>query len=147
MPLPDKNFIDSLSADNLPLLAEADSNGFLMAPGEDISDYKQRLLDMGNAYGEIEKDIQGTKDYNIFGEFVLNTEKRINTEILDEAAALTRKYYDFSINWVPGFFLSKSLVHRLQKEARTNKQPNKFSLSFSTYMHFNVRVQSNRFDV
>ena len=109
MPLPDKNFIDSLSADNLPLLAEADSNGFLMAPGEDISDYKQRLLDMGNAYGEIEKDIQGTKDYNIFGEFVLNTEKRINTEILDEAAALTRKYYDFSINWVPGFFLSKSL--------------------------------------
>jgi hypothetical protein len=109
MPLPDKNFIDSLSADNLTLLAEADSNGFLMAPGEDISDYKQRLLDMGDAYNEIEKDIQSTKDYNIFGEFVLNTEKRINMEILDEAAALTRKYYDFSINWVPGFFLSKSL--------------------------------------
>jgi hypothetical protein len=109
MPLPDKKFIDSLSADNLALLAEADSNGFLMAPGEDISDYKQRLLDMGDAYGEIEKDIQSTKDYNIFGEFVLNTEKRINMEILDEAAALTRKYYDFSINWVPGFFLSKSL--------------------------------------
>ena len=105
----DKNFIDTLSEDNLPLLAEADSNGFIMAPGENISDYRKRLFDMGNSYSEIEKDIQNTKDYNIFGEFVLNTEKRINTEILDEAAELTRKYYDFSINWVPGFFLSKSL--------------------------------------
>lgn len=109
MPLPDKNFIDTLSEDNLALLAEADSNGFLMAPGENISDYKKRLVDMVSAYGEIERDIQNTKDYNIFGEFVLNTEKRINAEILDEAAELTRKYYDFSINWVPGFFLSKSL--------------------------------------
>ncbi|MFA6294124.1 MAG: hypothetical protein WC637_20205, partial [Victivallales bacterium] len=109
MPLPDKNSIDALSEDNLAMLAEADSNGFLMAPGEKISDYKKRLIEMQNSYAEIEKDIQNTKEYNIYGEFVLNTEKRINAEILDEAAELTRRYYDFSINWVPGFFLSKSL--------------------------------------
>ena len=109
MPFLDKNFINALSEDSLALLAGADSNGFLMAPGETISDYRRRLLEMENSYGEIEKDILNTKDYNIFGEFVLNTEKRINAEILEEAAELTRKYYDFSINWVPGFFLSKSL--------------------------------------
>jgi hypothetical protein len=109
MPFIDKFFINALSEDNIPMLAEADSNGFLMAPGENISDYKKRLLEMESSYIAIEKDIQNTKNYDIFGEFVLNTEKRINTEILDEAAELSRKYYDFSINWVPGFFLSKSL--------------------------------------
>ncbi len=109
MPLPDKNFIDALSEDNLPLLAEADANGFLMAPGENIFEYRKRLFEMGDSYREIEKDIGNTKDYDIFGEFVLNTEKRINAGIMEEAAELTRKYYDFSINWVPGFFLSKSL--------------------------------------
>ncbi len=109
MPFLDKIFINSLSEDSITVLAEADSNGFMMAPGESISDYKKRLLEMVTAYSAIEKDIQNTKDYDIFGEFVLNTEKRINVEILDEAAELTREYYDFSINWVPGFFLSKSL--------------------------------------
>ncbi|MFA6566699.1 MAG: hypothetical protein WCS96_00660 [Victivallales bacterium] len=109
MPFPDKRLINSLSEDNLHLLAEADSNGLLMAPGEDISGYKKRLLEMEDSYSKIENDILNTKEYNIFGEFVLNTEKRINTGILDEAAELTRKYYGFSINWVPGFFISKSL--------------------------------------
>ena len=49
MPFLDKNFIDTLSEDNLPLLADADANGFLMAPGENISDYRKRLFDMGNS--------------------------------------------------------------------------------------------------
>ncbi len=109
MTFPGKNLIDGLSSENLQSLADADSMGLLMAPGESIAAYKERLLAMENSYAEIEKDLQNTADYNIFGEFSLDTRKRISPEILEEAAELTREYYEFSVNWVPGFFISKSL--------------------------------------
>ncbi len=109
MPLMDKKTIESLSEADIKGLAEADSNGFLMAPGETVADYKKRLLEMVDSYTEIEKDLKASDKYNIFGEFVLETQKRITPDIMDEAAELTRQYYDFSIGWVPGFFISKSL--------------------------------------
>ncbi|MFZ2654787.1 MAG: hypothetical protein WAX69_07700 [Victivallales bacterium] len=105
----DKKFIESISENDIKGLAEADSSGFLMAPGEDLESYRKRLLVMDESYSEIEKDLRSSDSYNIFGEFTIDTSKRISPEILGEAAELTRKYYGFNIDWVPGFFLSKSL--------------------------------------
>ncbi|HBC88250.1 MAG TPA: hypothetical protein DCZ94_14965 [Lentisphaeria bacterium] len=105
----DKKAIEALSESDMKGLAEADSRGFLLPPGENLADYKKRLQEMMHSYSEIEKDLNSTDKYNIFGEFVLDTRMRITPEIMGEAADLTRKYYEFSIDWVPGFFISKSL--------------------------------------
>ncbi|HCE42998.1 MAG TPA: hypothetical protein DET40_05585 [Lentisphaeria bacterium] len=105
----DKKFIESISENDIKGLAEADSKGFLMAPGEDAESYRKRLLVMDESYSEVEKELCSSDSYNIFGEFTIDTSKRISPEILGEAAELTQRYYGFNIDWVPGFFLSKSL--------------------------------------
>ncbi len=109
MSLPDRKTIESLSESDMKGLADADACGYLMAPGEEIDAYRKRLLLMAESYSEIEKDLSSSDNYNIFGEFTLDTRKRISPQILTEAAELTRRYYGFSIDWVPGFFISKSL--------------------------------------
>ncbi len=101
--------IDLLEEGNLDTLTELDSMGLLFAPEEKFNGYKKRLqklfLHLKDIYSELEKN--GT--VKLFDCVVLEKERQIPPGIMEEAADINNKHYGFKIDWVPGFFLPRSL--------------------------------------
>lgn len=101
--------IDSLSGNDISILAELDSNGIIVGPGETIDDFKKRITTASKTLTEIEKELVDNGEYELYKGMVIKNDLRIPTKFLDQECDITQKKYKFSINWVPGFFLSKSL--------------------------------------
>lgn len=95
--------------DILPELAELDAAGFLLRPGEDQASYLSRLSVLKAKRREIEASLEADGVIRLFDDCEFRQENRIPPEIMDEAAAITRNLYQFSIDWAPGFFLSHNL--------------------------------------
>ena len=101
--------IDDLKEGDLDALCELDSMGLLLAPREEFSEYKKRLQNLFNHLEEIYSELDKNGKITIFDCVELDKERQINSEIMAEAAEIDNKFYGFSIDWVPGFFLSKNL--------------------------------------
>jgi len=97
------------AAENLAELAGHDARGLLFAPGETLAEYLARLARLETALGELEADLANAGRSRLCPELPLRREDRIPAEIMAEAGAATDRHYAFRIDWVPGFFLSRSL--------------------------------------
>ncbi len=106
----DRAYLEQLSEDDLSKLSHLDSLGFLVGPNETFEDFRRRLLKLCDALKEFEDKLeQGADEIEIFAGVKVCKEKRIPNEIIEEAGKVTEYYYRFSINWAPGFFMSKDI--------------------------------------
>jgi hypothetical protein len=101
--------IDRLQEDDLKSLSELDAAGIIPKPGENFLEFKNRLCSHLTSFADFNRSIRETGEFGLFENFTLYEKDRIGDEIIQEASAVTEKLYHFSINWVPGFFLSKSI--------------------------------------
>lgn len=101
--------IENLTENDIAGLAELDRHGLLLGPNENLVEYKKRLGRLNKVLHDIEKEISQKDEIKFFNVLALRRENHISAEIMEEAAEYTRTFYDFNIDWVPGFFLSKSL--------------------------------------
>jgi len=101
--------INDLQEGDIDALCELDSMGLLLAPGEEFSKYKKRLQNLFGHLEEIYSELDKNGKVTVFDCVELDKERAIPPEIMAEAAEIDNKFYGFKIDWVPGFFLSKSL--------------------------------------
>jgi len=101
--------LNSGKGNDIGILKELDALGLILAPGEDTSAYKDRIEKLLNTINNFDKDIAEKKHLDLFDCIKLDEERRIPSDIIDEAGEINSKYYSFKINWVPGFFMKKSL--------------------------------------
>lgn len=109
MPQLDMKKISDLSEDKLSQFAEFDAAGIFPCPGETLSDFKARLLLHAEVLEDFESTLKNSGEYTLFDNFKLYETDRIDVDIINEATAITERLYRFSISWVPGFFLSRSI--------------------------------------
>jgi hypothetical protein len=101
--------IDNLQEDDLQAMSELDAAGIIVRPGETFEEFKKRLCSHLMALDDFNRTIKANGEFDLFEDFTLYEKDRIGDEIVQEAAAITEKLYRFSINWVPGFFLSETV--------------------------------------
>jgi len=106
---PTKNDILKAKSDDVKSLALFDSLGLLIAPGEDIDMYKKRLLNQRDKITDFQKMVKNGNDLNNLVEYPVGTGCPMSENNYQEAAILNKSLYDFTIDWVPAFFLSKGL--------------------------------------
>lgn len=101
--------ISALRKNDFKSLAELDANGLLLGPKENLTEFKKRTKQLFNHLLKFEKELRKNEKVTVFDTITVSDNWRINSEIMKEAAELDKKFYEFQISWVPGFFLSKSL--------------------------------------
>ena len=104
-----KDEISQLKSEDIKKLANLDSRGILVGPGETISDLQKRLTTAEETYREIDQELQEKGEFELYKGMVIKKDLRISSKLLEKDCGITKTKYKFSINWVPGFFLSKSL--------------------------------------
>lgn len=102
-------FVEQLHPEAVEALAELDAHGFIPGRSESFDQFKSRLGRILAAVEEFEREIGDRGEINVFGGLALRQDDRIAPEIVAEAASLTEQLYRFSIDWAPGFFLSKDI--------------------------------------
>jgi len=107
--IPERTLIENLTADQLENLILLDRSGMLMGPYEDFEHYRQRLLLLIDKLDSIKRELEENGKFLLLDWLELKAADIIDAEIMTEAASITEKLYGFSINWVPGFFMSTSL--------------------------------------
>ena len=93
---------------DLDTLASLDARGFLIGPDEALADYANRLKEIRDNVVQLHEDLKkGPKE---FYEFTLIAKDRIPMSVYrGDAESATRGLYDFSIDWVPGFYTNTSM--------------------------------------
>ena len=93
---------------DLGTLAQLDARGFLIGPEEALADYAKRLKEIRDNVIELNEELK--KGPKQFFEFSLVAKDRIPMGIFrGDAESATRGLYDFSIDWVPGFYTNTSM--------------------------------------
>lgn len=103
------NKISKMNDNDIQALAELDENGFIIAPGEDAEKFKLRVLAQLENVNLINNALQKSQEFDLEGICKLKLNDKIPPEIMNEASLITNKAYGFKVDWVPGFFMSKSL--------------------------------------
>lgn len=104
MSFPDKEKIGTLKENGNPeLLAELDSQGLLIAPGETAAGYADRLLAEEERIGKLREKLAAEKEIDPYTGLTIEAGMEIPDAILEEAAETTRKAYGFAVKWVPVF--------------------------------------------
>ncbi|MCK5844522.1 MAG: hypothetical protein KAG97_07430, partial [Victivallales bacterium] len=85
------------------------AKGLILAPSETVDQFKKRLLTLRDHLEEITSELDKNGSLDLIASITLEKKRRIPHAILAEAADIDKKHYAFSIDWVPGFFLSRSL--------------------------------------
>lgn len=98
--------LEDTSLENLVLL---DSRGFFPAPGEDETSFLASVRRLTKAYGELAEGLAAGEALDEAVGFRIGEGIPIGPEVLSEAAEETREKFDFEIDWVPGYFLSRGL--------------------------------------
>ena len=101
--------IASLKEGDIESLVELDAMGLLIAPGETLHLYKERQTVLFSHLEQIYTELEESGAVTLLDWITLEKDQCIPHEIMDEAGAINDAYYGFKIDWVPGFFLSKSL--------------------------------------
>ncbi len=107
--LMNEKLIDYLQKEDIPTLAAFDAAGLFIKRDETLENFKTRLEKIIARHTEFERELEQNGFVTVFEEYKLDHKSRIPTEIMTEAAEITQKLFSFSINWVPGFFLSHNL--------------------------------------
>ena len=104
----DDALIARVASSDLEALAQLDERGFLIGPDEAIADYAKRLKEIRDNVVALNEELKtGPKQ---FFEFSLVAKDRIPMSVYrGEAESMTRGLYDFSIDWVPGFYTNTSM--------------------------------------
>ncbi len=90
-------------------LAELDSLGFLLKPDEDAGTFVGRIRAMHSRFLDFLEKTSGGTSYEIYHNIFISEQERISDEIIEEASLTTVALYGFSIQWVPGYFVSRGL--------------------------------------
>lgn len=101
--------IKHLKIENIELLCKLDDNGFFAKVNESFEDFRGRLM---SEYEHIEKfteSINGESSIKLFDDIEVSKSDLIDNSIILEAIEETKKLYDFQIDYLPGFFLSKDI--------------------------------------
>ena len=101
--------IEQLNENDINPFIELDKQGLLIGSGEDINSFKQRLLNIEKDITSLKQELKKKDKIELFSKVFASEKDIINSEILDEAKHQTEKAYNFSINWIPGFYLNKGL--------------------------------------
>ena len=104
-----KTEIENLKSIDIDKLLSLDNFGLLIGYNEDIQSYKKRLLSIESDIQSLKKELATKGQIELFHKVFATENNLISTDILTEASKYTEKSYNFSINWIPGFFLSKGL--------------------------------------
>ena len=90
-------------------LAELDSRGFLLKPDENAETFVERIRAMHSRFLDFLEKTSGGTSYEIYHNIFISEQERISDEIIEEASLTTVALYGFSIQWVPGYFVSRGL--------------------------------------
>ncbi len=90
-------------------LAELDSRGFLLKPDENAETFVERIRAMHSRFLDFLEKTAGGTPYEIYQNIFISEQERISDEIIEEASRTTEALYGFSVQWVPGYFVSRGL--------------------------------------
>ena len=105
----DKAEIESLNEKDIDKLISLDKHGLLVGHKENIQSYKKRLINIESEIQNLREELKAKGQIELFNKIYATKNDLIGTDILTQASEYTKKAYNFSINWIPGFFLSKGL--------------------------------------
>ncbi len=89
-------------------LAELDSMGILLAPNEELDDFKSRTIEFFKNIKELENQINENGQAEIDG-IELRKSQIISKDYFEDCDKITNSAYGFSIDWIPAFFAKKDL--------------------------------------
>jgi len=92
---------------HLDTLVALDRRGLILGANETPSQYAKRLRCLAENIAEMETELAGRGYFMIEG-FRLVSGERIPRKLFDQVAPQTEDLYGFSIDWVPGFFVTPS---------------------------------------
>ena len=107
---PGREIWEKLSSPDLPeeelmaLLEKLDASGLMPAPGENRESFAGRLQEEGEKIELLRKNLEENEVYEPLIGLKLSRNLEIPQAILEEGAETTRKYYDFAVKWVPGYY-------------------------------------------
>ena len=101
--------ITNLRHTDIETLAKLDEAGLLIAPQENFEQYRDRLKAMATVYNEFEQELKTDREVSVFDFVNVHEKMRIPRQIMSKAGKTDYSFYQFSIDWVPGFFLSKNV--------------------------------------
>ena len=99
---------DLLLCEDIETLTTFDDNGLLLAPRESLQEYVHRLQVLSKNVEEFHKELD-EQGYMDLMNITLNKDDLIPKELFEQANRKTSELYDFSIDWVPGFFTDKKM--------------------------------------
>lgn len=112
---PGKEILEKLSSPEtgedelMELLVKLDASGLLIAPGETKEEFGKRLEEEGEKIALLKKNLAENDSGEPLIGLTLSRDLEIPEEILEEGAETTRKYYDFAVKWVPGYYPLRGL--------------------------------------
>ncbi len=95
--------------DTLKRAVELDRAGFLPGVAENETEFFARVAATLEAHKSFLEKLESERELLVFGEVRVSETDRIPAEITAEAEEVTRRLYDFGIEHVPGFFLSRDV--------------------------------------
>lgn len=95
--------IDAVKAEDLETLAALDARGLLAGKDENGLAFATRLEKLEENISELETDLDSEKGFKLDG-LTFKRKDRIPQNLFADAAAKNRALYDFSVDWVPGFY-------------------------------------------
>jgi hypothetical protein len=104
-----KTEIKNLSNKDIDSLVSLDEHGLIIGYKEDFLSYKKRLSSIESEIQSLKEKLVTKGQVKLFHKIYATKKNLIDTNILEQAARHTENAYNFSINWIPGFFLSKGL--------------------------------------
>jgi hypothetical protein len=105
----DKTEIESLTEKDIDKLVSLDQKGLLIGYKDDILSYKKRLSNIESEIQSLKEELEIKGKIELFHKVYATKNNLISTDILTEASEYTKKVYNFSVNWIPGFYLTKGL--------------------------------------
>ncbi len=100
--------IENLNEVNIAELAELDSMGILLAPNENLDDFKSRTINFLQNIKDLESQIEENDKAEIDG-IKLRKSQIISKDCFKDCDKITESAYRFSIDWIPAFFANKDL--------------------------------------
>ena len=94
-----------VASENLTALADLDARGLFPAPSETAPQFAQRLERLSAHLDKLQTAVQNNGTWEQEG-FSFPPGSHIASKYFAAPAETTRKRYQFSIDWVPGFFIN-----------------------------------------
>ena len=101
--------LTNLKKNDFELLQKLDDNGCFAGVNESFAEFKSRLILEKRELDKFDKKITSGEATEIIDDIKVVKDDLIPLEIINEAGETTQKFYDFRIDYLPGFFLNKDI--------------------------------------